>query len=98
MGITGSGKSTFIKEVTGQDVPVGSGISSTTTQVKTYEATVDGQKVLLVDTPGFDDSEKTEGEILRNITSKLASLHIGDIPISGVIYTHDITAEKIWTT
>lgn len=98
MGITGSGKSSFIKEVTGQDVPVGSGIYSTTTQVKIYRATVDGREVLFVDTPGFDDSKKNEGEILHNITGELARLYSSDIPISGVIYIHDITAEKLTGT
>ena len=28
MGVTGSGKSSFIKSVTGQDVPIGHGLSS----------------------------------------------------------------------
>ena len=94
MGITGSGKSTLIKQVTGQCVPVGDGIFSTTIEVATYKTTINGQEVLIVDTPGFDDSSRNEGEILENITSKLAQMYVDTIPISGVIYVHDITNEK----
>lgn len=94
MGITGSGKSTLIKQVTGQDVLVGDGIFSTTVEVATYKTNLDGKEVLLVDTLGFDDSSRNEGEILENITSKLAQMYVDTIPISGIIYVHDITNEK----
>lgn len=60
----------------------------------TYKTTIDGKDVLLVDTPGFDDSSRNEGEILENITSKLAQMYVDIIPISGVIYVHDIMNEK----
>lgn len=96
MGITGSGKSSFIKEVTGQqDIEVGSGISSTTIRVAIYPTIIDGHEVLLVDTPGFDDSSRNEGQILQAITNELARLYVDRIPLSGVIYLHDITAERL---
>ncbi|KAH0563088.1 hypothetical protein GP486_002343 [Trichoglossum hirsutum] len=96
MGITGAGKSTFIKEVTGNtNIAIGSGVDSTTTEVQVYRTVFDGQEVLLLDTPGFDDTARNEGQILENITGALARIYTSRIPISGVIYLHDISGERL---
>lgn len=37
------------------------------------EFTLDGRQVLLIDTPGFDDTTKSDTEILKNIATFLTT-------------------------
>lgn len=37
------------------------------------EFTLDGRKVILIDTPGFDDTSKSDTDILRMIAAFLAT-------------------------
>lgn len=48
-------------------------------------------KVLLVDTPGFDDTTRTDGEILAEITRILSAQYELGVQLKGVIYIHRIT-------
>jgi hypothetical protein len=54
-------------------------------------ANVGRSKILLVDTPGFDDSERPDSEILADISRALTAQHKLGIPLKGVIYVHRIT-------
>ena len=50
-------------------------MESCTTDVKlANEFTVDGRTVILIDTPGFDDTTKSDAEILRLIAAYLATM------------------------
>ena len=50
------------------------GLESCTDKVTlTDEFTLDGRRVILMDTPGFDDTSKTDTEVLRIIASFLAT-------------------------
>ncbi|KAJ7846053.1 hypothetical protein B0H14DRAFT_2773249 [Mycena olivaceomarginata] len=84
MGVTGSGKSTFIKE-----------IDSTTKHAKIYPTKINGREVLLVDTPGFNDSRFNDTEILMEITTELARIYENKVRTSGVIFMHDVSGEKL---
>jgi predicted GTPase len=95
MDVTGSGKSAFIKEVTGLDMPVGGEINSMTKHAKIYPTKIDGREVLLVDTPGFNDSRFNDTEILMEITTKLARIYENKVRTSGVIFMHDVSGEKL---
>ena len=48
-------------------------------------------KVLLIDTPGFDDSERSDSEILIEISRTLTAQYEAGISLRGVIYLHRIT-------
>jgi predicted GTPase len=39
---------------------------------ETPEFQLDGRKIILIDTPGFDDTDRSEVEVLRLITTFLA--------------------------
>ena len=48
-------------------------------------------KVLLIDTPGFDDSGRTDSEILTEISRLLSAQYEEGLSLKGVIYLHRIT-------
>jgi hypothetical protein len=52
----------------------------------------DGSEIYLVDAPGFNDSRRSDMEILRKIVSYIWSRQL---TIVGVIYLHKITEKKI---
>ena len=51
--------------------------------------------VAIVDTPGFDDTTRTDAEILALITKFLTSQYQLGIPLKGIIYLHRITDQKM---
>ncbi|KAI0342626.1 P-loop containing nucleoside triphosphate hydrolase protein [Trametopsis cervina] len=96
MGATGSGKSSFINLMSGSSLSVGEGLRSCTSRIelgKTFE--LDGSRVTLVDTPGFDDTTVSDTEILKMISAYLSSSYQGGIKLSGVIYMHRISDIRI---
>ena len=50
----------------------------------------DGKKIYLADTPGFDDSLRTDSEILREVALWLNAAHKSHIKLTGIIYLHRI--------
>ena len=60
----------FNNLASGSSLRVGMGLESSTTEVQlTDEFTVDGRRVSLVDTPGFDDTSKSDTDILKIIAA-----------------------------
>jgi hypothetical protein len=54
-----------------------------------------GQKIYLIDTPGFDDTYRSDTEILREIADWLAQMYQFRVKLSGIIYLHRITDVRI---
>jgi hypothetical protein len=52
---------------------------------------IGGSKVLLIDTPGFDDTQRTDSEILTEIARILSAQYDLGVQLKGVIYIHRIT-------
>ena len=51
------------------------GLESCTTEVKfANEFTLDGRKVVLIDTPGFDDTSRNDMDVLKMIATFLATM------------------------
>ncbi len=48
-----------------------------------------------MDTPGFDDSDHRDGEILTQITRFLGAKHALGIPLKGVLYFHKIIDNRM---
>ncbi|KIP01790.1 hypothetical protein PHLGIDRAFT_56398, partial [Phlebiopsis gigantea 11061_1 CR5-6] len=96
MGATGTGKSTFINLVSGSNLPVGEGLRSCTPEVQTSPPfDLAGHRVTLIDTPGFDDTLKTDTEILKLISTFLANSYRANTKLSGVVYMHRISDFKV---
>ena len=57
---------------------------------------VPNSRTFLIDTPGFDDPQRSDTDILQSIASCLADLYEGltferdEISLSGIIYVHAI--------
>lgn len=96
MGMTGVGKSTFINNFSDESVLIGHGLEACTGKVAIYPSTLpDGTKFLLADTPGFDDTYKSDTDILREVASWLAEAYKNKIKLSGIIYLHRIVDVRL---
>ena len=69
----------FIKLATGFDTVVGHSLESCTSEIKIVKLTVpelaDGD-VVFVDTPGFDDTHKSDADILKMVADWLKSTYV----------------------
>ncbi|KAF9445480.1 hypothetical protein P691DRAFT_266948 [Macrolepiota fuliginosa MF-IS2] len=54
-----------------------------------------GDRLFLVDTPGFDNSHKSDMEVLTMIGEWLKKTYEKDVRLSGLIYLHRITDNHI---
>lgn len=96
MGPTGTGKSSFINLVSGSSFPVGEGLESCTTSVQaTLPFHLDGRKVTLIDTPGFDDTTIKDTDVLAMIAAYLSFTYKHGKMLSGVIYMHRILDNRM---
>ncbi|KAI0696924.1 P-loop containing nucleoside triphosphate hydrolase protein [Cytidiella melzeri] len=102
MGPTGAGKTTFINVASKSDLRVGSSLQSCTDQIQFsrqfHVKDKDNEKlrrVVLVDSPGFDDTEKSDSDILKIICEYLASEYEQKHLLQGVIYLHRITDNRV---
>ncbi|KAJ7678997.1 P-loop containing nucleoside triphosphate hydrolase protein [Mycena polygramma] len=92
MGPTGSGKTSFINIVSGSDLRVGRSLQSCTSTVQVASPfQLDGRWVTLIDTPGFDDTTRSDTDILTQIASFLAITYESGKKLAGVIYMHRIS-------
>ncbi|KAF4613497.1 hypothetical protein D9613_007526 [Agrocybe pediades] len=95
-GATGTGKTTFINVASGSGLPVGSGLQSSTSEIEEvgpfYLA---GRPVKLVDTPGFDDTTKSDTDILYMISNYLSTRYKEGKKLAGLIYFHRISDFRV---
>ncbi|KAI8232461.1 hypothetical protein K4K54_011875 [Colletotrichum sp. SAR 10_86] len=96
MGVTGSGKSTFISQLVEQQIPIGHGLRSLTaaTGVYNYHHPVYGN-IHLIDTPGFDDTVTSDTDVLKNIAAFMSGSYKKGTRLTGVIYMHRITDNRV---
>lgn len=91
MGVTGSGKSTFIQYFSNETLVIGHDLESCTGMVGIWPCSLpDGTKLFLIDTPGFDDTHKTDTDILREVAAWLSEAYTKKIELAGIVYLHRI--------
>lgn len=96
MGSTGSGKTTFINLASNSQLRVGFGLESCTDTIQYSQAfTLDGYSINLVDTPGFDDTVKSDAEILNIVCDYFKSTYSKGQKLHGIIYLHRITDNRM---
>ncbi|KAI1201686.1 hypothetical protein F5X97DRAFT_10803 [Nemania serpens] len=92
MGLTGVGKSTFISHLTGGAAQASGSLDSCTQSVREYTCTrFEDIDVRLIDTPGFDDSDRSDASVLKDVSRWLGEKYRQQILLHGVIYLHRIT-------
>ncbi|KDR82110.1 hypothetical protein GALMADRAFT_264377 [Galerina marginata CBS 339.88] len=99
LGLTGSGKSTFINAAAGRTVAdVNHNLTSSSDLivrdfiVKHPQTT---RSLVFVDTPGFDHFEASDKEVLNKIVEWLKKSCNSDVQFGGIVYLHDITASRV---
>ncbi|KAG8684824.1 hypothetical protein FRC08_013466, partial [Ceratobasidium sp. 394] len=91
-GATGTGKTTFVNDASGGDLQVGDDLQACTQDVATSNNfQLDGRDICLIDTPGFDDTELSDTEILKRISGFLSTTYENGYRLTGIIYLHRIT-------
>ncbi|KAK3315443.1 P-loop containing nucleoside triphosphate hydrolase protein [Apodospora peruviana] len=91
MGTTGSGKSRFVNYLMPGSAVEGSNLRSETEECQIVPVQMGQELVYVVDTPGFDDTYRTDAEILDDITQFLAAQYESGIKLRGIIFLHRIT-------
>ncbi|KAJ8469412.1 hypothetical protein ONZ45_g16901 [Pleurotus djamor] len=97
MGPPNSGKSTFISHASRHQIRgiVGNGLSSQTSHVQPYKVKIGDQKVILVDTPGFDNTNISDTQVLGMIADWLQKTYNDNFKLAGIIYMHRISDNRM---
>ncbi|KAK5719923.1 hypothetical protein LTR15_007196 [Elasticomyces elasticus] len=96
MGVTGAGKSTFIRTVSGDSsVVVGDSLRSCTSELMGYSFYYQGYNVNLIDTPGFNDTFRSETDVLQDISEWLSESYEMNNKLTGIIYLHGINHSRV---
>ncbi|KAK3325120.1 hypothetical protein B0H66DRAFT_615568 [Apodospora peruviana] len=98
MGMTGSGKSTFISLLADEPMEIKHGLKSDTTSPGMYSFRSNDKTVILVDTSSFDDVNRADAEVLKDLALFLSALHKirdGGARFGGVVYLHRITDSRM---
>ena len=61
----------------------------------THEESGKHYEIILIDTPGFDDTNRTDTDTLQALATWLVANKATNIKLSGLIYLHRITDERI---
>ncbi|UPK94699.1 hypothetical protein LCI18_005634 [Fusarium solani-melongenae] len=95
MGVTGVGKSTFISRLTGEDAGIGHDLTSYTQGFGIYSMTIADRVVYLVDTPGFNDTWRSDFEILKEISFIASQIYRQGMKLAGILYLHRISDNRV---
>ncbi|KAI1637844.1 P-loop containing nucleoside triphosphate hydrolase protein [Biscogniauxia mediterranea] len=91
MGLTGTGKTSFINKLTGANLETSSSLKSCTKSISSASLTLEGRTVILIDSPGFDDTEIQDADILKEFAEYLRKLNDKSLKLTGLLYFHNIS-------
>ncbi|PCH38223.1 hypothetical protein WOLCODRAFT_136110 [Wolfiporia cocos MD-104 SS10] len=91
VGASGTGKTEFVNRLSGAQFATGMSLGPCTTKSQHATAYINGQSVLLLDTPGTDG--ENGWDVNKEIGQHLRSL--GSVDVIGIIYFHRIANNTI---
>ncbi|KAK0614021.1 P-loop containing nucleoside triphosphate hydrolase protein [Immersiella caudata] len=94
MGLTGVGKSTFISHFSDTAI-IGNDLESCTSTISIHPIALDDETIFLIDTPGFDDTNRTDTDILGEIATWLERSYSANIKLAGLVYLHRIQDNRV---
>ncbi|KAI0809900.1 hypothetical protein GGR55DRAFT_144753 [Xylaria sp. FL0064] len=97
LGVTGAGKSTFVCQCSGQQAEIGETLESCTKEVESFTFMYSSDiRVHLVDSPGFDDTNKSDSDILKDIANWMASSYKEKNQLlSGILLLHRVSDTRM---
>jgi len=95
MGLTGAGKSYFVNKLSGKNLQEGHTLASCTERCQIVETSVGNTDFVVMDCPGFDDTTRSETEILKEIAEQLSAVRLLGYNLKGIIYLHPITDNRM---
>ncbi|KAF9043959.1 P-loop containing nucleoside triphosphate hydrolase protein, partial [Panaeolus papilionaceus] len=100
IGQTGTGKSSFANHVIGAEKSeVGHSLKSCTSAIRILRhSSPPKPDFVLIDTPGFNDTHLSDIQVLETITQWLSSTYRRSVMLSGVLYFHRITDNRLTGT
>lgn len=66
-----------------------------TEEICFYRTSIDGRSFVVVDTPGFDDINRSDPDILQQLAAWLSMTYQHNMLLSGIIYMHRIMDPKM---
>ncbi|KZP32005.1 hypothetical protein FIBSPDRAFT_1037121 [Athelia psychrophila] len=98
MGLTGTGKSSFINMAAGStSSSVSDGLGSTTDDIQEHicgHPHDSGRSVVFIDTPGIGGKYKTAMDVLWAISGWLTDEYEGNVLLTGILFIHRITDNR----
>ncbi|MCJ1353567.1 MAG: hypothetical protein MMC33_003554 [Icmadophila ericetorum] len=95
MGPTGSGKSSFVRGITGcESIKIGRGLHSETAEIFMCDITINSTCFTLIDTPGFDDTNISDHDVLGVIADWLKERYEAGQLLTGIFYLQPITKNR----
>ncbi|KAI0420847.1 P-loop containing nucleoside triphosphate hydrolase protein [Xylaria grammica] len=94
VGQSGTGKSTFIKEISGMDIHIGKTRKSGTTNHQVCPAIVDDEQYIFIDTPGFGAADIPDMDCFCDIIACLDALG-PFVTVAGLIYVTGGNQERL---
>jgi len=91
MGSTGCGKTTFVNLVARADFKVGHKLESCTQEIQSSSFSLGDEMVTIIDTPGLDDTERPQAEVLLRIATFLKDSYQSETKLAGVIFLQRIS-------
>ena len=70
-------------------------IKTGTKKPSLHEFTYAGTKVVLIDTPGFDDTFLKDGDVLKEVATCLQLTYESNMKLTGIIYMHRIADPRM---
>ncbi|TEB30466.1 hypothetical protein FA13DRAFT_1814658 [Coprinellus micaceus] len=103
LGATGAGKSSFVNRLLEsighlERAEVGENLTSCTDRLGVYTVELSGGvRVIVLDTPGFDDGIESDMKILKDVVGWLRKVYGRNSAsaLGGVIYVHDISQDRL---